>query len=122
MGEDSMDARYGGDEFAVIIQGDEIETVTARLDRVRCRISVDSQQNDELARGAVRFSFGNENTTDDVSYVLEILPKAVENLRKHDVTFKEAQSVFYDEHAIEFYDDEHSEWADIILILDSFSR
>lgn len=40
------------------------------------------EQNDELARGAVRFSFGNENTTDDVSYVLEILPKAVENLRK----------------------------------------
>lgn len=37
---------------------------------------------DELARGAVRFSFGKENTTEDVVYLLEILPKAVENLRK----------------------------------------
>jgi len=39
-------------------------------------------QNDELARGAVRFSFGQENSMEDVEYVLEILPKAVENLRK----------------------------------------
>ncbi len=37
---------------------------------------------DELARGAIRFSFGNENTDEDVEYVLEILPKAVENLRR----------------------------------------
>ncbi|MGC2239055.1 MAG: cysteine desulfurase NifS [Pyrinomonadaceae bacterium] len=39
-------------------------------------------RNDELARGAIRFSFGNENTNEDVEYVLEILPKAVENLRR----------------------------------------
>ncbi len=39
-------------------------------------------QADELARGAVRFSFGQENTVEDVEYVLETLPKAVENLRK----------------------------------------
>jgi cysteine desulfurase len=39
-------------------------------------------RNDELARGAIRFSFGNENTDEDVEYVLEILPKAVENLRR----------------------------------------
>ncbi len=39
-------------------------------------------QADDLARGAVRFSFGQENTAEDVEYVLEILPKAVENLRK----------------------------------------
>lgn len=37
---------------------------------------------DELARGAIRFSFGKENTLEDVEYVLEILPKAVENLRR----------------------------------------
>lgn len=37
---------------------------------------------DELARGAIRFSFGKENTTKDIEYLLEILPKAVENLRK----------------------------------------
>lgn len=36
----------------------------------------------ELARGAIRFSFGKENTAEDVEYLLEILPKAVENLRK----------------------------------------
>jgi cysteine desulfurase len=38
--------------------------------------------NDELARGAIRFSFGKENTSEDVEYLLEILPKAVENLRR----------------------------------------
>ncbi len=37
---------------------------------------------DELARGAIRFSFGKENTLEDVEYVLEVLPKAVENLRR----------------------------------------
>ncbi|MDQ3180116.1 MAG: aminotransferase class V-fold PLP-dependent enzyme, partial [Acidobacteriota bacterium] len=37
---------------------------------------------DELARGAIRFSFGKENTMEDVEYVLEVLPKAVENLRR----------------------------------------
>ena len=37
---------------------------------------------DELARGAIRFSFGKENTIEDVEYVLEVLPKAVENLRR----------------------------------------
>jgi cysteine desulfurase len=39
-------------------------------------------RNDELARGAIRFSFGKENTEEDVEYLLETLPKAVENLRK----------------------------------------
>lgn len=39
-------------------------------------------RDDELARGAIRFSFGKENSAEDVEYLLEILPKAVENLRK----------------------------------------
>ena len=39
-------------------------------------------RNDELARGAIRFSFGKDNTEEDVDYVLEVLPRAVENLRK----------------------------------------
>ena len=39
-------------------------------------------RNDELARGAIRFSFGKENTAEDVEYLLEVLPKAVENLRR----------------------------------------
>lgn len=39
-------------------------------------------QKEELARGAVRFSFGKENSFEDIEYILGILPKAVENLRK----------------------------------------
>jgi len=34
--------------------------------------------------------------------------KAASNLRKHGVSFEEAQSVFYDEFAIQFYDESHS--------------
>ena len=37
---------------------------------------------DELARGAIRFSFGKDNSTEDVEYLLEVLPKAIENLRR----------------------------------------
>ncbi|MBA4185481.1 MAG: cysteine desulfurase NifS [Acidobacteria bacterium] len=39
-------------------------------------------RNDELARGAIRFSFGKDNTEDEVDYVLQVLPKAIENLRR----------------------------------------
>ena len=39
-------------------------------------------RNDEMARGAIRFSFGKDNTEEEVNYVLEILPRAIENLRK----------------------------------------
>jgi len=39
-------------------------------------------RNDELARGAIRFSFGKDNTEDEVEYVLKVLPKAIENLRR----------------------------------------
>lgn len=45
-------------------------------------------QREDLARGAVRFSFGKYNTDEDVRYILEILPKAVENLRKLSPHFK----------------------------------
>jgi len=37
---------------------------------------------DELARGAIRFSFGKDNTAEDVDYLLEVLPVAVNNLRR----------------------------------------
>jgi uncharacterized DUF497 family protein len=43
--------------------------------------------------------------------------KAAENLSKHGVSFDEAKSVFLDEDAVEFYDDEHSEWEDRYLLL-----
>jgi len=39
-------------------------------------------RNDELARGAIRFSFGKDNTDEDVDYVLEVLPRVVEKLRQ----------------------------------------
>lgn len=39
-------------------------------------------RNDELARGAIRFSFGKDNTEQDVDYVLEVLPRVVEKLRR----------------------------------------
>ncbi|HUR97922.1 MAG TPA: cysteine desulfurase family protein [Pyrinomonadaceae bacterium] len=39
-------------------------------------------RDDELARGAIRFSFGRFNTEEDVTRVLEVLPAAVENLRR----------------------------------------
>jgi uncharacterized DUF497 family protein len=35
--------------------------------------------------------------------------KAKENIRKHGISFEEAKSVFYDEFAIQFYDDESSQ-------------
>jgi cysteine desulfurase len=38
-------------------------------------------RNEELARGAIRFSFGKDNSDEDVAYVLEVLPRAVESLR-----------------------------------------
>ena len=38
-------------------------------------------RDDELARGAIRFSFGKDNTEADVDRVLEVLPRAVESLR-----------------------------------------
>jgi cysteine desulfurase len=39
-------------------------------------------QADDLARGAVRFSFGRFNTPEDVEHVLNVLPDAVETLRR----------------------------------------
>ena len=35
--------------------------------------------------------------------------KASKNLKKHGVSFEEASSVFYDEFAVQFYDNGHSE-------------
>lgn len=34
--------------------------------------------------------------------------KAVANLKKHQVSFEEAKSVFYDEFAVQFFDEVHS--------------
>ncbi|MFQ5629067.1 MAG: BrnT family toxin [bacterium] len=48
--------------------------------------------------------------------------KSAENVKKHGVSFEEAQTVFYDEFAIEFYDDAHSEWEDRFLLLGLSSK
>src|SRR6185436_12768493 len=39
-------------------------------------------RDEELARGAIRFSFGKDNTEADVDYAFEVLVKAVDSLRK----------------------------------------
>ncbi len=43
--------------------------------------------------------------------------KATANLKKHGVSFEEAQSVFYDEFAIQFFDEEHSSDEERFLML-----
>ena len=39
-------------------------------------------RDDELARGSIRFSFGKDNSEADVQYVIEVLQRAVTNLRR----------------------------------------
>ena len=43
--------------------------------------------------------------------------KATANQRKHGVSFEEAQSIFYDEFAVQFYDDEHSTSEERFILL-----
>ena len=43
--------------------------------------------------------------------------KASSNKKKHGVSFEEAQSVFYDEFAVQFYDDDSSVSEDRFLML-----
>ncbi len=50
--------------------------------------------------------------------------KAKSNLEKHGVSFEEARSVFFDEYAIEFFDDTNSEEENrfLLLGLSAFAR
>lgn len=48
--------------------------------------------------------------------------KARTNLQKHGVSFEEAKSVFFDEHAIEFYDNNNADWEDRFLLLGMSSK
>ena len=45
------------------------------------------------------------------------LSKAAANLKKHQVSFEEAKSVFYDEFAVQFFDADHSADEDRFLML-----
>jgi uncharacterized DUF497 family protein len=43
--------------------------------------------------------------------------KAAANLKNHGVSFEEARSVFYDENAVQFFDEEHSAEEDRFILL-----
>lgn len=43
--------------------------------------------------------------------------KNKKNIKKHKISFEEAQSAFHDEYAIQFYDPDHSEDEDRFLLL-----
>jgi uncharacterized DUF497 family protein len=43
--------------------------------------------------------------------------KNTANQKKHRVSFEEAQSVFFDDRAVEYYDPDHSEFEDRLLML-----
>lgn len=45
------------------------------------------------------------------------IAKANSNKKKHGVSFEEAQSVFYDEFAVQFFDEESAELEDRFLML-----
>jgi uncharacterized DUF497 family protein len=44
-------------------------------------------------------------------------PKAAANLKKHQISFEEARSVFFDEFAVQFFDDAHSVDEERFLLL-----
>ncbi len=43
--------------------------------------------------------------------------KAAANLKKHGISFEEARSVFHDEFAVQFFDDDHSSDEERFLLL-----
>jgi uncharacterized protein len=43
--------------------------------------------------------------------------KAKINLRKHGISFEEARTVFYDEHAVQYFDPDHSVEEDRFILL-----
>lgn len=43
--------------------------------------------------------------------------KALANVKKHGVSFDEAQSIFYDELAVQFFDEEHASEEERFLLL-----
>jgi cysteine desulfurase len=49
-------------------------------------------RDDELARGSLRFSLGRETTEEEIAYTLEVLPRAVEGLRRLSPLYQRAQA------------------------------
>lgn len=48
--------------------------------------------------------------------------KAAQNLKKHGVSFEQAKSAFYDDWAVQFFDDEHSSEEDRFILLGMSSQ
>jgi cysteine desulfurase len=48
-------------------------------------------RDDELARGSIRFSLGKDTTEAEIDYVLEVLPRAVDDLRRLSPLYQKAQ-------------------------------
>ncbi|MCW5205887.1 BrnT family toxin [Desulfobulbus sp. F5] len=48
--------------------------------------------------------------------------KAKRNIKKHGVSFEEAQTVFFDDHAVQFWDEKHSDPEDRFLMLGMSNR
>ena len=48
--------------------------------------------------------------------------KSSANVKKHGVSFAEAQTVFYDDFAVQFFDQEHSSSEDRLLLLGMSSK
>lgn len=42
----------------------------------------------DLAKGAIRVTFGKENTRDDVNYLIYVISQEVERLRKNSAEYK----------------------------------
>jgi cysteine desulfurase len=49
-------------------------------------------RDDELARGSIRFSVGKDTTDEEISYALEVIPRAVETLRRLSPLYQQAQA------------------------------
>ena len=43
--------------------------------------------------------------------------KAATNLRKHEVSFEQARTVFFDEFAVQFFDEDHSDHEERLIML-----
>ncbi|HZT57834.1 MAG TPA: cysteine desulfurase family protein [Pyrinomonadaceae bacterium] len=49
-------------------------------------------RDDGLARGSIRFSLGKDTTDEEIAFVLEVLPRAVETLRRLSPLYQKAQA------------------------------
>ena len=49
-------------------------------------------------------------------------PKATANLKKHQISFEEAKSIFFDEFGVQFFDEDHSPNEERFLMLGMSSR